>query len=91
MGIPEYEARRYDGRVRDGGILLSVHADNADGVKRAKDTLRRTGAENISSTGAASADYAKSDKPMPRSRTSGDIAKPDVTPRRSRKDEGHET
>src|SRR5438094_1261328 len=69
MGIPEYEAKRYEGRVRQGGVLLSVHADNSDWVKRAKDLLRDTGAEDISSSGEASADYDKSDKPMPRSRT----------------------
>jgi len=69
MGIPEYEAKRYEGRVRQGGVLLSVHADNSDWVKRAKDILRDTGAEDISSSGEASADYDKSDKPMPRSRT----------------------
>src|SRR5450432_2337403 len=38
MGIPEYEARRYEGRVREGGVLLSVHCDNADWVPRAKGT-----------------------------------------------------
>ena len=69
MGIPEYEAKRYEGRVRQGGVLLSVHADNSDWVKRAKDLLRDTGAEDVSSSGEASADYDKSDKPMPRSRT----------------------
>jgi len=86
MGIPEYEAQRYEGRVREGGILLSVHADNSDWVKRAKEILKQTGAEDISSTGEASADYAKSDKPMPRTRTSGDItgSEPDVTRPRSR-------
>jgi len=86
MGIPEYEAKRYEGRVREGGILLSVHADNSDWVKRAKEILKQTGAEDISSTGEASADYAKSDKPMPRTRTSGDItaSEPDVTRPRSR-------
>jgi len=86
MGIPEYEANRYEGRVREGGILLSVHADNSDWVKRAKEILKQTGAEDISSTGEASADYAKSDKPMPRTRTSGDItgSEPDVTRPRSR-------
>ena len=47
MGIPEYEAKRYEGRVRQGGVLLSVHADNSDWVKRAKDLLRDTGAEDI--------------------------------------------
>src|SRR6202166_1674325 len=69
MGIPEYEAKRYEGRVRNGGILLSVHSDNSEWTKRAKEILERTGAQDISSTGEASADYAKSDKP--RSRTAG--------------------
>ena len=71
MGIPEYEAKRYEGRIKEGGILLSVHCDNSDWVKRAKNLLEQTGAEDISSTGEASADYAKTDKPLPRSRTSG--------------------
>jgi hypothetical protein len=66
MGIPEYEAKRYEGLVRDGGILLSVHCDNSDWVKRAKDILERTGAKDISSAGEASADYAESDKPRVR-------------------------
>ncbi len=51
MGIPEYEAKRYEGRVKDGGILLSVHCDKSDWVKRAEDILKRSGAEDISSTG----------------------------------------
>jgi hypothetical protein len=67
MGIPEYEAKRYEGRLKSGGILLSVHADNSDWAKRAKDILERTGAEDISSTGEAAADYAKSDRPLHRS------------------------
>ena len=54
MGIPEYEAKRYEGRVKDGGILLSVHSDNSDETKRAKEILERTGAQDISSTGEAS-------------------------------------
>jgi hypothetical protein len=54
MGIPEYEAKRYEGRVKDGGILISVHSDNSDETKRAKDILERTGAQDISSTGEAS-------------------------------------
>src|SRR5690242_19242217 len=45
MGIPEYEAKRYEGRVREGGILLSVHSDNSEWTKRAKDILERTGAQ----------------------------------------------
>lgn len=66
MGIPEYEAKRYEGRVKQGGILLSVHCDDSDWTKRAKAILERTGAEDVSSTGEASADYAKTDKPLPR-------------------------
>ena len=66
MGIPEYEAKRYEGRVKAGGILFSVHCDNGDWASKAKDLLKRTGAEDISSSGEASADYAKSDRPEPR-------------------------
>src|SRR5437763_6685765 len=60
MGIPEYEAKRYEGRIIEGGILLSVHCDNSDWVKRAKEILKETGAQDVSSSGEASADYAKS-------------------------------
>src|SRR6266702_7837739 len=68
MGIPEYEAKRFEGRIKSGGILLSVHSDNSDWTKRAKSILENTGAQDISSSGEAKADYAKSDKPMPRVR-----------------------
>jgi hypothetical protein len=54
MGIPEYEAKRYEGRVKDGGILLSVHSDSSDWTMRAKKVLEETGAQDISSTGEAS-------------------------------------
>jgi hypothetical protein len=54
LGIPEYEAKRYEGRVQKGGILLSVHCDTSDEITRAKDVLKRTGGEDISSTGEAS-------------------------------------
>jgi hypothetical protein len=66
MGIPEYEAKRYEGRIKDGGILLSVHSDDPNWTKKAEGILKNTGAQDISSTGEASADYAVSDKPMPR-------------------------
>lgn len=69
MGIPEYEAKRYEGRIKEGGILLSVHCDNSDWVHRAKDLLKQTGAEDVSSTGEASADYEKTDKPLRRGTT----------------------
>ena len=66
MGIPEYEAKRYEGRVKSGGILLSVHSDNSDWTKKAKQILERTGAQDVSSSGEANADFQKTDKPMPR-------------------------
>jgi hypothetical protein len=55
LGIPEYEAKRYEGRVQKGGILLSVHCNTSDEIKRAKEVLRTSGAEDISSTGESSA------------------------------------
>jgi hypothetical protein len=54
LGIPEYEAKRYEGRVKDGGILLSVHCDSSDEVSRAKEILKATGADDISSSGEKS-------------------------------------
>jgi len=63
MGIPEYEAKRYEGRIKTGDILLSVHCDNSDWVKQAKDILQRTGADDLGVQGEAKADYAASDKP----------------------------
>src|ERR1700724_2459171 len=66
MGIPEFEAKRYEGRIKKGGILLSVHSDNSEWTKRAKEILKRTGAQDISSTGEAGADFSKSDRPMRR-------------------------
>ena len=66
MGIPEFEAKRYEGRVKGGGILLSVHCDGSDWTKKAKQILERTGAQDVSSTGEASADFQKTDKPMVR-------------------------
>lgn len=50
FGIPEYEAKRYETFVKEGGILLSVHADDADWVKKAQALLERTGAHDVSST-----------------------------------------
>ena len=66
MGIPEYEAKRYEGMIKEGGMLLSVHCDNSDWVKRGKKVLEQTGAQDISSAGEASADYAETDKPKAR-------------------------
>ena len=71
MGIPEHAAKRYEVRVKEGGILLSVHSDNADWTKRAKDLLERTGAEDISVTGEGGADYLRSERPGARPATGG--------------------
>src|ERR1700691_2975678 len=57
MGIPEDEAKRYEGHIKAGGVLLSVHCDTSDRITRAKDLLKHTGAQDISSSGEASADY----------------------------------
>jgi len=63
MGIPEYEANRYEGRIKKGGILLSVHADDTDWKNKGKDILERTGAEDIGVKGESGADYDKGDRP----------------------------
>src|SRR6202051_923834 len=62
MGIPEFEAKRYEGRLQKGGILLSVHCDTSDEIKRAKKVLKVTGGEDISSTGESSAGNVKQDQ-----------------------------
>ena len=67
MRLPEYVARRYAGRIRRGGILLSVHCDSQEWCDRAKKTLRDTGARDISSAAESTADYGTTDKPTERS------------------------
>jgi len=54
MGIPEYEAKRYESRIREGRILLSVHSENSDQTKRAKEIFERAGAEDIATAGEKS-------------------------------------
>jgi len=63
LGIPEYEAKRYEGRIKDGGILLSVHCDDSSWVTKAKHVLEQNGGEDIGSKSEASADYKSDDKP----------------------------
>lgn len=53
MGIPEYEAKRYEGKVREGNILISVHTDNSDERSRAKDIFEKAGAQDIATSGEA--------------------------------------
>jgi hypothetical protein len=66
MGIPEFEAKRYEGRIKDGGILVSVHCDDSEWVTRAKDILKQTGAEDVAATRESSADFADADRPLAR-------------------------
>ncbi len=51
LGIPEYEAKRYEGKLKEGNILVSVHSDNGDETRRAKEIFARAGADDISATG----------------------------------------
>jgi hypothetical protein len=66
MGIPEYVATRYEGRIKGGCILLSVHADDSKWIQKAKKILDQMGADDISSTGETKGDYANTDKPRDR-------------------------
>ncbi len=59
LGIPEYEAKRYEGKVKDGGILISAHCDSSDEVSQAKEIYKDAGASDITSTGEATADLHK--------------------------------
>jgi len=55
MGIPEYEAKLYDGKIRNGNVLIAVHTDKSEQVTVAKDILERGNATDIKSTSEASA------------------------------------
>ncbi|MGH9469542.1 MAG: quinol:electron acceptor oxidoreductase subunit ActD [Terriglobia bacterium] len=71
LGKPKFEAKRYQGRIKRGGLLLSVHCDSGKWRDQAKKILKQTGAENISSAPESGADYAEADRPMPRATTGG--------------------
>ncbi len=71
LGIPEYEAKRYEGRLQKGGILLSVHCDTSEEIDRAKEILERTGGEDISYTGEASTGTSTVDERARRSASGG--------------------
>jgi hypothetical protein len=64
MGIPEFEAKRYEGRLQKGEILLSGHCDTAEEIKRAKEVLKSVGGEDVSSTGESSVDVKKTDRDL---------------------------
>jgi len=63
FGLPEYQAKRYEGRMRKGGILLSVHADDREWARKGRQVLEHTGAEDVSSTGETKGDFANTDRP----------------------------
>jgi hypothetical protein len=63
MGIPEFEAKRYEGRIKSGNILISVHSESADETSRAKKIFEDAGAEDISSAGESSAGREKNPRP----------------------------
>jgi hypothetical protein len=54
-GTPEYEAKRYEVRMKNGGILVSVHCDSSDWVSKARDILKAAGGEDIASAGEKAA------------------------------------
>jgi hypothetical protein len=54
LGIPEYEAKRYEGRVKDGGVLVSIHCNTSQEISKAKDILKATGGDDIASSGEKS-------------------------------------
>src|SRR3954463_13810796 len=53
LGMPEYEARRYEGKIAEGGILISVHTDDRTEIDRAKEIFRTAGARDIGVAGEA--------------------------------------
>jgi Alternative complex III, ActD subunit len=71
MGLPEYEAKRFEGRIKQGGILLSVHCDDSEWVKRARHILTNTGASDVASASEARADFMVADKPFPKPTNQG--------------------
>jgi len=55
MGIPEHKAKQFEGRLNEGGILVSAHCDTSEEMDRARNILEETGAEDIASSGEARA------------------------------------
>lgn len=53
MGVPEYEAKRYEGKVKDGNVLISVHSENRESTDRAKSIFEEEGARDIHVAGEA--------------------------------------
>jgi hypothetical protein len=64
MGIPEYEAKRYEGKIKQGNILISVHADNSDEIARVKKIYESSGAQDIATSGEASTPQGNEKNPL---------------------------
>ncbi len=89
--LPEYVAKRYAGRIRRGGILLSVHCDSPEWCDRAKKTLKDTGARSISSASEAAADYGTADKPTERAPASATTHRDEMPAQQSTEHVAHDT
>ena len=68
LGMPEFEAKRYAGRITKGEILLSVHCDDSKWIKKADEILRVTGADDIATSSEAKADFDQTDHPHSRNK-----------------------
>ena len=79
LGIPELEAKRYEGKVKAGNLLLSVHTENAEEISRAKEIFKQAGAQDICVTGDASPPKGRKASDSATYRASED---PEYAPRR---------
>lgn len=76
MGIPEYEAKRFEGMIKEGKALISVHCDSHEWVKKAKDVLDAAGGLDIASRNEESTDkYSGFDRPLSRTSVDADIGR----------------
>ena len=66
MGIPELEAKRYEGKIKDGNILISAHSDSSEETKRAEEVFKSAGATDISSTSEKTAPKPANPAPVVR-------------------------
>src|SRR6187455_358638 len=69
MGIPEYEAKRYEGKIKGGNILISVHSESSDEAKRAKQIFEQAGAQDISTSTEAGVKENKAERRASRERS----------------------
>jgi uncharacterized membrane protein len=72
LGIPEYEAKQYEGKLREGNVLVSIHTENAEQRRLAKEILEHAGAEGVRVTGEESVDDDR-DRDLHRNREAGDL------------------